>query len=301
MSNLVLYVCTVLVWGSTWLAIKFQLGSVAPAVSVAWRFALAAGILFAVARVRGLDLRYPPATHAWLALHGTLMYGANYILVYLSEQTLTSGLVAVAFSLIIVFNILFLRVFFRQPVRVRALAGAACGIAGVALLFWPELSSFSMSPQRLLAVTYCLAATIIASLGNMSATRNHRLRLALIPSNAWAMLYGALFVAACAAIDGERFSIDLSWSYLASLAYLALFGSVLAFLCYLTLLARIGADRAGYSGIAIPVVAMLISALFEQLHWDPWIVAGMALCVAGNLMTLRVPRALPAGASASPR
>jgi drug/metabolite transporter (DMT)-like permease len=148
---------------------------------------------------------------------------------------------------------------------------------------------------------YCVAATVIASLGNMSATRNHHLRLALIPSNAWAMLYGALFVAACAAIDGESFAIDLSWSYLASLAYLALFGSVIAFLCYLTLLGRIGADRAGYSGIAIPVVAMLISAFFEHVRWDLWIIAGMTLCLAGNLMVLRAPRALAAGAAAAPR
>jgi len=299
MSSVALYACTVAVWGSTWLAIKFQLGAVAPAVSVAWRFALASGVLFAIARARGLRLRYAPATHAWLALHGTLMYGANYILVYLSEQALTSGLVAVTFSLIIVFNILFLRLFFGQPVRMSAVAGAACGIAGLALLFWPDLSTFAMSPKRSLAVMYCVAATVIASLGNMSATRNHRLRLALIPSNAWAMLYGALFVAVCAAVDGETFSIDLSWSYLASLAYLALFGSVVAFLCYLTLLGRIGADRAGYSGIAIPVVAMLFSALFEHLHWDLWIIAGMSLCLAGNLMALRTPRALATGAAAT--
>lgn len=286
MSNLALYACTVGVWGSTWLAIKFQLGVVAPEVSVALRFGLAALVLFAIARLRGLRVAYAPAVHAWLALHGVLMYGASYVLVYLSERALPSGFVAVAFSLIVVLNVVFLRLFFGTPVRPRMIVGAACGIGGVALLFWPEIAGFSIKAQQGLAVVYCATGTVISSLGNMTATRNHRLELELVPSTAWSMLYGSAFVAAYAALRGDSFALTPSWAYAASLAWLSLAGSVVAFLCYLTLLGRIGADRAGYSGIAIPVVAMIFSSAFEHVDWTGWVIAGMALCLAGNLLVL---------------
>src|SRR5579864_6564490 len=146
MSDLALYAWAVLIWGSTWLAIKFQLGVVAPAVSVAWRFAAAALMLMAYARLRRLPLRFDARTHAWLALQGLLLFGINYVLVYRSEQTLTSGLVALIFSLITFCNIVGLRLFFSVPVKPTALAGAILGVIGVALVFWPELANFSMSP-----------------------------------------------------------------------------------------------------------------------------------------------------------
>ncbi len=286
MSDLALYACSVLIWGSTWLAIKFQLGVVPPAVSVAWRFAAAALILLAYAGYKRLPLRFDLRTHGWLALQGLLLFGINYVLVYLSEQSLTSGLVAVLFSLVAFCNIVGLRLFFSVPVNRTALAGSALGILGVALVFWPELSHFSVSPERKLGVIFALVATAVASLGNMTATRNHRFQLPIIQANAWAMMYGALFVALYATLAGERFVFDRSVPYVASLLYLALFGSVIAFIAYLTLLGRIGADRAGYAGIAIPVVALALSTLFEHLHWDATMMAGIGMCVAGNVLVL---------------
>jgi len=284
MNNLALYGCTVFIWGSTWLAIKFQLGTVAPAVSIAWRFALAGIILQVYARIRRLPLGFDLRTHAWLVLHGILMFGASYLLAYLSELTLPSGLVAVTFSLIVFFNILFLRLFFAVPVRTASLAGAAIGIAGVALLFRPDISGFSFSAEHRRGVAYCLGSTLVASLGNMTATQSHRMRLPVVQATAWSMLYGALFIAAYAALDGEAFAFDTAPTYVVSLLYLAVFGSVIAFVAYLTLMARIGADRASYSNIAIPVVAMLLSTLFEHLRWNLWIGAGLVLCLVGNVM-----------------
>ncbi len=289
-SDLSLYASAVLIWGSTWLAIKFQLGQVSPAVSVAWRFAAAAAILLGYSLVRRLPLRFDRRTHAWLALQGSLLFGANYVLVYWAEQSLASGLVAVVFSLVVFCNIIGLRLFFSVPVKRSALAGASLGILGVALLFWPELSHFSMSPDRRLGLMYSLGSTVVASLGNMTATRNHRHRLPVVQSNAWSMLYGAVFVALYAALAGEPFRFDASIGYLVSLLYLALFGSVLAFMAYLTLLGRIGADRAGYTSVAIPVVAVVLSTLFENLRWNAWILAGIGLCIAGNVLVLGTAR-----------
>jgi drug/metabolite transporter (DMT)-like permease len=127
----------------------------------------------------------------------------------------------------------------------------------------------------------------VASLGNMVATRIHRRGLPVMPINAWSMFYGALFVAALAVAAGQRFVFDASWRYVASLAYLALFGSALAFGAYLTLMRRIGADRAAYTAVAIPVVALLLSSVFEQLSWQLTSVIGVALCLAGNVLMLR--------------
>jgi drug/metabolite transporter (DMT)-like permease len=285
-SNLGLYACAVLIWGSTWLVIKFQLGSVAPAVSVAWRFGAAALVLFALSLYRGVPLGFDARTHAWLALQGLLLYSAGYVLIYLSELSLPSGMVAVTFSLVILCNIGFQRIFFGVPMKPHILAGGCLGIAGVALLFWPDLTRLSLSADRRLGLLFCVLSTVIASLGNMAAMRNHRHGIPVVAGNAWAMLYGSLFVAAYVALSGQRFSFDPSLRYVASLLYLALFGSVIAFVAYLTLLGRIGVDRAGYSGVATPMVAMGLSTWFESLQWDAWIFGGMSLCLAGNLMVL---------------
>jgi drug/metabolite transporter (DMT)-like permease len=287
MSDLALYALSVLIWGSTWLAIKFQLGSVAPAVSVAWRFAVAALMLLGYARIKRLPLRFDLRTHLWLVLQGVLLFGINYVLVYWSEQSLTSGLVALIFSLVTFCNILGLRVFFSMPVKANALSGAILGVIGIGLVFWPELANFSMSPARRIGVICALLGPVFASLGNMTATRSHRLGLPVVQANAWAMLYGAILVSVYAVLDGQPFTFEHSLAYVVSLLYLALFGSVIAFVAYLTLLGRIGADRAGYTGVAIPIVALVLSTFFEQLRWDAPMAAGLALCVAGNVLVLR--------------
>jgi len=287
MSDLALYALSVLIWGSTWLAIKFQLGAVPPAVSVAWRFAVAALMLMAYARIKRLSLRFDGRTHLWLVLQGLLLFGINYVLVYVSEQSLASGLVALIFSLVTFCNILGLRVFFSSPVKPAALSGAVVGVIGIALVFWPELTNFSMSPARRVGVICALLSPVFASLGNMTATRNHQHGLPVVQANAWAMLYGSIFVSLYAVLDGQPFVFERSLPYIASLLYLALFGSVIAFVAYLTLLGRIGADRAGYTGVAIPIVALALSTFFEDLRWDAAMAGGIALCVAGNVLVLR--------------
>jgi drug/metabolite transporter (DMT)-like permease len=287
MSNLSLYLISVLIWGSTWLVIKFQLGVVAPVVSVAWRFALAAMLLLLYSLYRRRPLRFPARDHAWIGLQGLLLFGLNYIGVYLAEQYLTSGLVAVVFSLAVFMNALGLWVFFSQPIRATAVIAAMLGVAGVVLIFGRELLAVSSTGNELRGLLLALGATAVASLGNMVATRNHRRHLPVLQVNAWSMLYGAVFVAGIALASGERLQLDLSWTYLASLAFLALFGSALAFGAYLTLMAQIGADRAAYTAVAIPIVALLLSSAFEHLRWHIETFTGVAACIAGSFVALR--------------
>lgn len=287
MSSLTLYVACVLIWGSTWLVITFQLGHVPPAVSVAYRFALAAATLLSYCAVRGLTMRFSRRDHGWMALQGFLLFGTNYVLVYLSEAHISSGLTAVIFSSMVFWNILGMRYFYATPLRPATLAGATLGVLGVVLVFAPELTLFSTGGAGLRGLGYGLAATVSASLGNITATRNRRHGLPVVQQNAYGMLYGALLVALFAFVTGQAFVLEKSAPYLLSLAYLALFGSVLAFGGYLTLLGRIGADRAGYVTVAIPIVAVALSTLFEGFRWHPATLMGIALCVLGNVLVLR--------------
>lgn len=293
MSILGLYLTSVLIWGSTWLAITFQFGTVPPAVSVAYRFALAGLILLGWAGIKGLRLRFSLNEHLWMALQGFLLFGSNYLCVYLAETEITSGLVAVVFSLLVVLNIVGTRVFFGTPLRRSTLLGAALGIGGIVLVFLPEMGRGTGRGDPALGIAFSLGGAATASLGNIVASRNHRHGLPVVQMNTFGMLYGSLFVAAFALVTSQPFLFDWSPRYLLSLAYLAVFGSILAFGAFLVLLGRIGADRAGYITVAIPIVALLLSALFEGLQWHASLVLGILLCVAGNVAVLwgrRAPR-----------
>jgi drug/metabolite transporter (DMT)-like permease len=286
MNILGLYLTSVLIWGSTWLAITFQFGTVPPAVSVVYRFALAGLILLAWARLRGLRLRFSPSEHLWMALQGCLLFGINYLCVYLAEAEITSGLVAVAFSLLVVLNIVGTRIFFGTPLRLSTMLGAALGIGGIVLVFLPEIGHDTGRGNPTLGIAFALAGALTASLGNIVAYRNHGRGLPVVQMNTFGMLYGALFVAVFALVTRQPFLFDWSPRYLLSLAYLAVFGSILAFGAFLVLLGRIGADRAGYVTVAIPIVALLLSGLFEGLQWHMSLVFGILLCVAGNVAVL---------------
>ena len=298
-SPAALFAISTLIWGSTWLAIKFQLGDVAPEASVALRFALAALLLGGWCMITGRSLRFAVRTHAFLALQGVLLCGLNYVGVYWAEQHATSGLVAVLFSTIVFMNPVGARLVFGTTLTLRTLIAAALGVAGVALLFVPELTQAKHGGSAALGIVLGLGATAIASGGNLAAMRNQHAGIPVLTGNAWAMAYGALIAALIGVIVGARFTIDVRAPYLLSLIYLALFGSVIAFGAYLTLLKEVGSASASYVNVATPVVAMLLSTLFENYRWTPVAAFGVVLAVAGNWLALapnrRRRRVMPVG------
>ena len=286
MHNGLLYIITVIIWGSTWLAIKFQLGVVSPELSVAYRFGLSAAILLVFSLIRRLPLRFDWHAHAFMALQGLFLFSMNYILVYLAEGYLTSGLVAIIFSMIVILNVIFGAVFLRNPVRINVVVGALVGFAGLLLVFWPELSSFDFSSERALGVGLTFLGAISASLGNIISARNQRQDLPVVQTNAFGMAYGAVFMLALALLRGAQLAFDPSVGYVLSLLYLAVFGSVIAFYTYLTLLGRIGPDRAAYVTVLFPIIALLLSTLFEGMTWSLIQLAGVALVLLGNVVVL---------------
>jgi drug/metabolite transporter (DMT)-like permease len=302
-ANLLLFFIPCLIWGTTWLVIKAQLGEVAPEVSVAWRFGLAALVLLGWCLLRGVPLRFGLRRHLELALLGFLLFALNYVLVYRSEGSLTSGLVAVVFALIIFWNLLGARLLFGTPVPPAVLAGAVLGVAGVALLFWPEVTSLRAGAGQGTGLLYAVAGTLVASAGNLYSQRLFAAGVAVVPATAWAMGHATLQVLAWCVARGIPLTFDGRPAYVLSLLYLALLGSVVAFVAYLTLLQRVGAGRAGYTTAVIPVVAMLASTLFEDYRWTAAAVAGLVLVLAGTVLVLRAKAQAarvtrPAGSSA---
>ncbi len=287
MSTLALFAGCVAIWGTTWIAITFQLGSVAPEASVAYRFLLAAALLAAFCRLRGLSLKFSPPQHAALALLGVFLYSVGYVFVYHAETHVASGLVAVGYSASPLLAMLGMRIVFAEPMTARMALGSVLGIAGIVLVFWPELGRAAQRGSVAMGAMLTALAVLTATIGNLVAQRNFQRKLHGWPTMAWSMGYGGLVAVAVALMLGRRFTIDWSAGYLLSLAYLSLFGSVLGFAGFLTLLGRIGAARASYIGVMVPIVALLVSSLFEGFRWHALTVAGVAISVAGNVLVLR--------------
>ncbi len=281
-----LYLATVLIWGSTWFAIRFQLGVVAPEVSLVYRFALAGLILLLFCLMRQRNLRYTPRQHGFIALQGLFLFCANYLVFYWATGLLTSGIVALLFSTVILMNIVNGALFMRERVSNRVMLGALVGIGGIVAIFWSEVSAVENTADTWRGLWMCLLATYFASVGNILSARNQRDGIPVVQTNAWGMTYGALIMLAYALVSGASFSYDPAPAYSLSLVYLAVFGSIFAFGCYLTLVGRIGADKAAYAAVLFPVIALGLSTLFEDYQWTLRALFGFALVLIGNYIVL---------------
>jgi len=200
-----LYGATVIIWGTTWLAIKFQLGSVDPMVSVLYRFMAAALTLLLYCKLRGLKMRFRLKDHIFMALQGLVLFSVNYWLIYLAEVHLTSGLVAVIFSGIVFMNMINGAVLLGSPIRSNVLLGGAIGVLGIVLVFWPQLISFNLSDKGALGLVLSVVSTFMASLGNIISARHQQHNLPVIQTNAYGMAYGAAIIGAISLISGKTF------------------------------------------------------------------------------------------------
>ncbi len=286
MQVVLLYAAVVLIWGSTWTAIPFQLGVVAEEVSVGYRFGIAALGLYSYAVVSRRRLRLPARTYPMVFLQGALLFSINYFFVYYGTTYITSGLVAVLFSSIVLMNAVFERLIFKTPVDRRLLLAAALGITGIAMIFWPEVSALSIADDTVKGIIMVMIGTAIASLGNMTAVVNTRGELPVVAVNAHAMAFAALLALAIAAALGREFDFLITPGYVLSLLYLAIFGSAVAFGCYLALLRRIGSARAAYTSVLFPVVALAMSTLLEDYRWTPIAATGILFTLVGNWLLL---------------
>ena len=241
-------------------------------------------------RARGQRLRFQPRTHAWLALQGSTLFGLNYVGVYLAERYVASGLVAVAFSTLVFVVPIGARLAFGTPVQARVAVGAMIGVVGIASMFLPELRVAAKGGTAALGIAFALGSTVIAAIGNLVTVRLQRDQVPTLSGTAWGMGYGALTAAAIAWTGGSAWTFDWGFTYVASLVYLSVFGSIIAFGTYFKLIEHVGANRASFTAVAIPVVAMALSTVFEGYRWTTTAALGAALAFAGNYLALTAKR-----------
>ncbi|KFK94640.1 MULTISPECIES: DMT family transporter [unclassified Serratia (in: enterobacteria)] len=288
--NTLLYLAVVLIWGTTWIAITLQQeGSVAIAVSIAYRFLLSAAVMFlvllALRRLRGISLQ----DHLFCLLQGCCVFGFNFYCFYHAAAYISSGLESVIFSMAVLFNAVNSLIFFRQRPSPNLLPAALLGLSGIVALFWQDLAATQMAPELLKGIGLSALGTYGFSLGNMLSTRHQRRGLDILSTNTYAMSYGALLMLGIAWLQGASFQIEFTARYLGSLFYLAIFGSVIAFAAYFSLLGRIGAGAAAYSTLLFPLVALTISTIYEGYQWHLNAVIGLCLILLGNLVMFSKP------------
>jgi drug/metabolite transporter (DMT)-like permease len=207
--------------------------------------------------------------------------------VYYAEEHVVSGLVAVGYSASPMLGLIGMRIFFGTPMTRLLVLGSVLGMVGIALVFWPEFAKLQGDRDTALGAVYTIVAVVVSAFGAFVSQRNHRAQLPLWQTMAWGMLYGSLFSLAVTLLAGKTLTFEATLPYVLSLLYLSVLGSVLAFAAYLTLLHRVGAARAGYIGVMVPIVALVISAAFEGFRWHALTWLGIAVSVAGNVIVLR--------------
>ncbi|MCT8970369.1 DMT family transporter [Microbaculum marinisediminis] len=289
-TEFVLYALTVVTWSTSWILIKFQVGPVSIWQSVLYRFSIAVVVMFAWVVLSGRRIRFPAALHPRLMLMGALMFSMNFALFYLAAQWLTSGLLAVVFSVVTILNPINAAIVLRDRLEPRVLVGALIGVTGIALIFWPEVNRPETGNTALFGLAAAGAGAMCFSLGNMVASGVHRRGYPVISANAWASLYGVVLLAGIVAGIGAPLKFDPDPSYVVPLVLLATVSTVVPMASYLTLMRRIGPGRAGYATVMFPIGALVISWLFEGYEWTMVALAGLALALLGNLFVLRKPR-----------
>lgn len=282
--NPFLYLLTVLIWGSTWIAIKWQLGVVPAPVSIAYRFWIAAVVLLLILVAMRKQVR--PPTNAWryLLAQGLALFCCNFLCFYYASQWVPSGLVAVVFSTAPLWNSINGRLFLGRPVQPQVILGALLGLAGIAMLFLPQMTGHWGDGGMLLGLGLALLGTLFFSTGNLLSSRMQALGLTPWLTNTWAMFFGAGILTVAGLLLGLSFDIEPTARYVGSLLYLAIPGSVIGFTAYLLLVGRLGPERAAYCTVLFPVVALTISTVFEGYRWTPLAFVGLACVLAGNLL-----------------
>ena len=233
-------------------------------------------------------MRFGLRDHLLMFLQGTSLFSLNYLLFYISELTLTSGLAAVIFSTLVVMNMLNGIILLKNRFELRMGVGALLGLAGIVLVFWPEITDFEMGDENLTAAAIAVLATFLASLGNIASARNQHNGIPVIEANTYGMTYGALLMLALSFASGKQFTIEMTATYIGSLLFLSVFASVFAFLSYLTLVGRVGVERAAYATLLFPLVALGVSTVFEGYNWSAYAGTGVVLILTGNLLILRM-------------
>lgn len=287
MNNAFLYILTVLVWGTTWFAIKLQTGHAPDEISILYRAALAAILLVGWCKIKGLSLRFSIKDHLFLALLGLSMFSLHYLFVYNATNYLVSGVIALVFSGVSFLSILNNFIFFDTKPSQNVIVGTLIGISGLCVFFWHEATQVTLQNSTIKGLLLAVTGTLIFSLGSSVSKRNNQVGLPIIPSMAMGMVYGTGAMLIYTLTQSTHFVLPPDLVYWLSLLYLVIPGSIVAFLCYLKLIKNIGPALAGYTTVLFPIVALFISSTLEGYEWSSFHLLGLSLVIGGNILVMR--------------
>ena len=285
--NYILYFGVILFWGSSWFAIKFQLGIVPETISIAYRFYIASFILIIFCFFSKITFNLRLNQIKWITLQGFFLFSLNYYFIYLGTNFVKTGLVAVIFSTVSIFVLINGIIFFKEKINNNVLLGALIGIFGLILIFNKELQLYAFNNELIIGIILCLIGTYFASIGMLISQHNHKNNIPLVQNNTLSMFIGATFVLVIASSTGNKIIFDFDIKYISSLFYLSIIGSVLGFGFYLKLLNNIGAGKASYVNVVTPILALFISTLYENYTWDILNSFGLILVIFGNIIIFR--------------
>lgn len=285
------FAAVTLIWGSTWIVITGQLGTVPPTWSVTYRFLIAGIAMLLWAAITRQPLRLDARGVGFAALMGAFQFALNFNFVYRAEMHVTSGLVAVVFALLLVPNAVLARIFLGQRLGRQLIIGSLIAMAGVALLFLHEIRRDpAASGEVYLGIGLTMLGVLSASVANVMQAGETARRYPMATMLGWAMLLGAAMDGTFAWITTGPPVFDMRPSYIAGVLYLGLLGSAVSFPLYFKVLRVIGPAKAAYSSVIIPVLAMLLSTLFEGYRWSWLAAAGALLAGVGLVLALRARR-----------
>ena len=286
-NTIFLFISTLIVWGPTWYIIKFQLGIVDPMTSVFYRFFLSSIIILVFCVLKKINLKFSLKEHLLIAALGISLFNINYVFFYLSTVHLISGFVALCFSSILFMNVVNNIVFKRKYPKIMTLVGGFIGTLGLLFIFYDEIISFEFSKGTSIGILLGVLATYFASIGNLISEYTSKIKLNVVAVTGYGMLYGSVTLLIYLLVVGIDLNFDFSYRYIISLLYLSIFGSVFGFILYLSIIKNIGANDAAYVAIIMPLIALIISTIFEGLIWDMNLYIGAFLVLFGNILILK--------------
>ena len=290
-SNIFLFLGALLFWSATWSIISLTQVNIDldPAISVFIRFILAGLIILVYVALTKRKFAFSLKEHVYFFILGIFLYSGNYIFFYNSNVHLPSNIPATVFCLLTIFNILGEKFIFKKPITGLTLSGALLGISGIAIIFYEDFVKFDLNSGTTLGLVFALLATLSASIGNLIAIYNKRnYNIPLLQNVAFAMIYGALVALLVSLIKGNEFYIPFNnLSYMIGLAYLIIFGSIVSFLCYIRFIENTSASTGGYIGVVMPILALIIAMIFENVKPDVHFLIGLPVAILGLILILK--------------
>lgn len=286
-TNTVYFLTCAIIWGITWIAIKYQLPYVDGTAAVFYRFLFSSLVMFIICLTTKISLfKFSRPQHFRFASQGLFIFCINYLLTYWATSMATSALIALAFTSLIFFNMFGARLFLNIPFEKKVVWGGLLSLLGMVFISFNEYQNISLHPSSLWGFLIGLFSTMSASAGNLVSYLNKKDHVPTSANNSWAMLYGSGFSLLACLIMGKSLHIEVTQPFMISFFYLSIFGTVISFWAYFKLIENIGPAKAAFTSIASPVIALVVSTFMEDLSWTVFLALGSLFCIMGNVVAL---------------